>query len=58
MLGRGSDMGDSRMDAAEAFMRLERVLDRIRRGEIRATEAEQARLMDALDALRALQHAA
>ncbi|MGI9116745.1 MAG: hypothetical protein ACR2JV_03810 [Gaiellales bacterium] len=45
-------------DVARAFVDLERLLDRIRRGEISATELEQARLRRALDALRALRHAA
>ena len=43
-------------DLARSFMDLQRVLDRIRRGEIEASELEQARLRRALDSLRALRH--
>lgn len=41
-------------DLARVFVDLERLLDRIRRGELVATELEQARLRLALDALRDL----
>ena len=41
-------------DLARVFVDLERLLDRIRRGELMATELEQARLRLALDALRDL----
>lgn len=46
----------ARDDLARAFMDLERLLDRIRRGELIATELEQERLRRALEALRDLQH--
>ena len=43
-------------DLARSFMDLQRVLDRIRRGEIEASEIEEAQLRRALDSLRALRH--
>ena len=43
-------------DLARSFMDLQRVLDRIRRGEIEASELEEAQLRRALDSLRALRH--
>ena len=43
-------------DLARSFMDLQRVLDRIRRGEIEASELEQAHLRRALDSLRALRN--
>lgn len=58
MFGRSSDLTAPRMEAADAFVRLERILDRIRRGELAATEDERARIAAALDALRGLQRAA
>jgi hypothetical protein len=44
-------------DVARAFLELQRVLDRIRRGEVCADESERERLADALDALRELRAA-
>jgi hypothetical protein len=43
---------------ARAFVDLQRVLDRIRRGELEASSAERERIAGALDALRALSDAA
>lgn len=43
---------------ARAFVDLQRVLDRIRRGELEASPAERERLTGALDALRVLSSAA
>jgi hypothetical protein len=54
LLGSGRP-GDE--DLARAYIDVERLLDRIRRGEISASELEQARLRRALDALRALRRA-
>lgn len=45
-------------DVGRAFLELQRVLDRIRRGEMQADEREQRRITDALDALRSLRRAA
>ena len=46
------DTGDE--DLARAFIDVQRLLDRIRRGELEATELEEARLRHALEALRGL----
>ena len=43
-------------DLARVFVDLERLLDRIRRGELAATELEEARLRLALEAIRDLRH--
>lgn len=43
-------------DVARAFVDVERLLDRIRRGELTATALEEDRLRLALDALRDLRH--
>ena len=45
-------------DVGRAFLELQRVLDRIRRGEMHAGEDERQRITDALDALRSLRRAA
>jgi transcription elongation GreA/GreB family factor len=45
-------------EIARAFMDLQRVLDRIRRGELEATDDARARITDALDTLRDLRPAA
>jgi len=45
-------------EIARAFMDLQRVLDRIRRGELEATDDARARIADALDTLRDLRPAA
>ena len=52
----GSRVRAGEEDLARSFMDLQRVLDRIRRGEIEASELEQAHLRRALDSLRALRH--
>ena len=43
-------------DLARVFVDLERLLDRIRRGELAATELEEARLRLALEAVRELRY--
>ncbi len=43
-------------DIARTFVDVQRLLDRIRRGEVSATELESARLRLALEALRDLRH--
>jgi hypothetical protein len=43
-------------DLARVFVDLERLLDRIRRGELMATDIEEAHLRRALEALRDLRH--
>jgi len=45
-------------ELARAFMDLQRVLDRIRRGELEATDDARLRITDALDTLRDLRPAA
>ena len=45
-------------EIARAFMDLQRVLDRIRRGELEATDDARLRITDALDTLRDLRPAA
>ena len=45
-------------DVGRAFLELQRVLDRIRRGEMEADDRERQRINDALDALRSLRRAA
>jgi predicted RNA-binding protein len=44
-------------DVAIAFVRLEKILDRIRRGELRASAEDHARITEALNAIRALRPA-
>lgn len=44
-------------DVARAFVSVQSVLDRIRRGELNAGDAERIQLMQALDALRELRPA-
>ena len=51
LLGTGRP-GDE--DVARAYIDVERLLDRIRRGEVEAGELEQARLRRALEVLRDL----
>jgi len=45
-------------ELARAFMDLQRVLDRIRRGELEASDDARTRITDALDTLRDLRPAA
>lgn len=52
----GLKTGDG--DVGRAFLELQRVLDRIRRGEMDAGDEERQRIADALDALRSLRRAA
>ncbi len=49
---------DGGREIARAFVDLQRILDRIRRGELEATPGEEHRLAMALDALRELRAAA
>jgi hypothetical protein len=49
---------DGGREIARAFVELQRILDRIRRGELEATPGEEHRLAMALDALRELRAAA
>ncbi len=58
VLSRSLDPAAPRLVAADAFVRLERILDCIRRGELEATPDERDRIAAALDALRGLQRAA
>lgn len=57
MIGR-HNRTPSEEDIARAFIDLQRVLDRIRWGELEAGELERERIASALDALRDIRSAA